>query len=305
MSIEIRVPQLPESVADATLVGLAQATRSDACSRDENLADLETDKVVLEVPAPVTGVLREIKVQAGTTVKSGELLARDRGGRRGATSAPHAAGHRRAVDRRDRSAARTAAPRLRPRPGRRRGASSRSASSRRTAARRAEWSASASRRPQAAAAAQTTTVGRSAKRRRPLQRRCRALRPRRLPLAAPASSTGAPPATAPRRRAEQRVPMTRLRARIAERMVQAQATQALLTTFNEVDLQRGEGAARALQGQLREAARREARLHVVLRQGGDRGAASDFRSSTPRSTATTSSITSTSTSASRSPPSAG
>ena len=74
MSVEIRVPQLPESVADARLVGLAQAGRR-GVSRDENLADLETDKVMLEVPAPVSGVLREIKVQAGTTVKSGELLA--------------------------------------------------------------------------------------------------------------------------------------------------------------------------------------------------------------------------------------
>ncbi|HXN10274.1 MAG TPA: biotin/lipoyl-containing protein, partial [Steroidobacteraceae bacterium] len=74
MSVEIRVPQLPESVADATLV----AWRKDvgqSVSRDENLADLETDKVVLEVPAPVSGILRELKVVSGTTVKSGELLA--------------------------------------------------------------------------------------------------------------------------------------------------------------------------------------------------------------------------------------
>src|SRR5512135_2607321 len=74
MTIEVRVPQLPESVADATLVTWHKQP-GDAVSRDENLADLETDKVVLEVPAPAAGVLKEIKVQAGATVTSGALLA--------------------------------------------------------------------------------------------------------------------------------------------------------------------------------------------------------------------------------------
>src|SRR6185437_4058927 len=70
----IRVPQLPESVADATLVAWHKQP-GDAVSRDENLADLETDKVVLEVPAPMNGVLREIRIQGGTTVTSGQVLA--------------------------------------------------------------------------------------------------------------------------------------------------------------------------------------------------------------------------------------
>ncbi|MGC2461076.1 MAG: biotin/lipoyl-containing protein, partial [Steroidobacteraceae bacterium] len=74
MSVEIRVPQLPESVSDATLVAWRKQA-GQPVSRDESLADLETDKVVLEVPAPISGVLREIKVQTGTSVKSGELLA--------------------------------------------------------------------------------------------------------------------------------------------------------------------------------------------------------------------------------------
>src|SRR5439155_13061580 len=89
---------------------------------------------------------------------------------------------------------------------------------------------------------------------------------------APAARAPAPRPAAPAgARTEQRVPMTRLRARIAQRLIEAQSTQALLTTFNEVDL----GATqelRALQGALREGARREAGLHVVLRQGRDRGA---------------------------------
>ena len=74
MTIEIRVPQLPESVADATLVAWRKQP-GETASRDENLADLETDKVVLEVPAPAAGVLKELRVQAGATVKSGDLIA--------------------------------------------------------------------------------------------------------------------------------------------------------------------------------------------------------------------------------------
>src|SRR5215470_5097043 len=74
MTTEIKVPQLPESVADATLVAWHKQP-GDTVSRDENLADLETDKVVLEVPAPLNGVLREIRIQSGTTVTSGQILA--------------------------------------------------------------------------------------------------------------------------------------------------------------------------------------------------------------------------------------
>ena len=74
MTIEVRVPQLPESVADATLVAWRKKA-GDAVTRDENLVDLETDKVVLEVTAPAAGVLKEIKLGDGTTVTSGQLLA--------------------------------------------------------------------------------------------------------------------------------------------------------------------------------------------------------------------------------------
>ena len=74
MSTEIRVPQLPESVADATLVTWHKQP-GDPIRRDENLADLETDKVVLEVPAPANGVVSEIRVPSGTVVTSGQVLA--------------------------------------------------------------------------------------------------------------------------------------------------------------------------------------------------------------------------------------
>src|ERR1700677_3021169 len=88
MTIEVRVPQLPESVADATLVAWHKKP-GDSVSRDENLVDLETDKVVLEVPAPMAGVLKEIKFTDGAKVTSGQVLAVIEEGARGA---PRAAG---------------------------------------------------------------------------------------------------------------------------------------------------------------------------------------------------------------------
>ena len=74
MSIEIKVPPLPESVTDATLVAWHKQP-GESVTRDESLADLETDKVVLEVPAPVSGTLLEIKAENGATVTAGDVLA--------------------------------------------------------------------------------------------------------------------------------------------------------------------------------------------------------------------------------------
>ena len=73
MSIEIKVPALPESVADATLVAW-HIKAGDSVSRDDNLVDLETDKIVLEVPAPSSGVIAAIKVETGATVVAGDVL---------------------------------------------------------------------------------------------------------------------------------------------------------------------------------------------------------------------------------------
>src|ERR1700754_3003013 len=74
MSIEVKVPVLPESVSDA-LIATWHKKVGDAVKRDENLVDLETDKVVLEVPSPVDGVLKEIKEAEGSTVNSQQLIA--------------------------------------------------------------------------------------------------------------------------------------------------------------------------------------------------------------------------------------
>src|SRR5262249_14434667 len=91
MSIEVRVPQLPESVADATLISWHKKT-GEAVSRDENLVDLETDKVVLEVPAPAGGVLKEIRLANGRPGRGGRVLALLEGrGAGGAAPKPAAA----------------------------------------------------------------------------------------------------------------------------------------------------------------------------------------------------------------------
>jgi len=203
MSLEIKVPALPESVADATLVAWRKQP-GDPVARDENLADLETDKVVLEVPAPVAGVLREIKVQSGTTVKAGELLAIIE---EGAVAAQAAAVPIAAAAAGAEGAAPAAAPKLGP------------------AARRV----AGEKGLDAAAVAAASRDGRVASK-ADLQA---AARPAPRPVAAPVPAA---PVAARAGRVDNRVPMTRLRARIAERLVQAQQTQAMLTTFNEVDL---------------------------------------------------------------------
>jgi 2-oxoglutarate dehydrogenase E2 component (dihydrolipoamide succinyltransferase) len=202
MSLEIRVPQLPESVSDATLVAWRKQP-GEAITRDENLADLETDKVVLEVPAPVNGVIKELRVAGGATVKSGDLLAIVEEGAAAPASPPVAPAAAPAAP--SPAVAKPAAePKLGP-------AAKRVAEELKVAP---------------AALATAGKDGRVSK--------------ADVIAAATAKPTPAPtPAvpTAPRTaRAEQRVPMTRLRQRIAERLIQAQSSAALLTTFNEVDL---------------------------------------------------------------------
>ena len=200
MSIEVKVPQLPESVSDALLAKWHKKV-GDAITRDENLIDLETDKVMLEVPAPVTGVLREIKVQDGATVISGQLLAIIEAG---ATASPAATSSKAAPS----VATKTAA----------------------TEKATVDKSGPAARRMMEENKVSAVDVAATGKDGRVTKGDVM------QHLSQPAKSTTAvslPPAGA---RTEQRVPMTRLRTRIAERLVQAQATAAMLTTFNEVDL---------------------------------------------------------------------
>ena len=221
MTIDVRVPQLPESVADATLVSWHKKP-GDAVARDENLVDLETDKVVLEVPAPAAGILKEIKLGDGTTVTSGQVLAVIEEGA-GAAAIPGA----------------SAAPVMTPAGG--------------TPAAAKEAAKDGKLSPAAKRVAEENQVdpkavpgsGRDGRISKSDVVNYLSNKPASSQAGSgPAKTT--PPPTAPGQfvpapsargaRADQHVPMTRLRARIAERMVQAQATQALLTSFNEVDL---------------------------------------------------------------------
>ena len=211
MSIEVRVPQLPESVADATLIAWRKKP-GDSVQRDENLVDLETDKVVLEVPAPAAGVIKEVKVQDGATVISGQVLAVLEEG--AAAAAAPAAKPAKAPERRaSLPETRNAAPAG--------GADKLAPSVRRLVE---EHHLDAAGIPGSGRDGRITKADvlthLTAKESTP-------------PAARPAAGTHPTPAGA---RAERRVPMTRLRARIAERLVQVQATAAMLTTFNEVDL---------------------------------------------------------------------
>jgi 2-oxoglutarate dehydrogenase E2 component (dihydrolipoamide succinyltransferase) len=239
MTTEIRVPQLPESVADATLVAWHKQP-GESIKRDENLADLETDKVVLEVPAPANGVVREIKVQSGTVVTSGQLLAIIEEGASASASEKPAAGA-------SASAAKAAGPATASQ------ATSGAASNGHVNAEAAGKLSPSVRRlveenkldPGAIPASgkdgrltKSDVVGFLDKKQTPVTDRAEPL----APVSAPAArAPSAPPAQAPvarpaGARAEQRVPMTRLRQRIAQRLVEAQSTQALLTSFNEVDM---------------------------------------------------------------------
>jgi 2-oxoglutarate dehydrogenase E2 component (dihydrolipoamide succinyltransferase) len=233
MTIEVRVPQLPESVADATLVSWHKKP-GDSVVRDENLVDLETDKVVLEVPAPVAGVLKEIRLSDGTTVTSGQVLAIIE---EGAAAVPGASAPAILAAA---SGATTAAKDTVAK-----GAAAKDAAKPDTVG--GKLSPAAKRVAEENQVDPKTVAGSGRDGRVSKSDVVNYLSSKDAVSPAPAAASAAsaaakapaqfvPAPSARTARAEQRVPMTRLRARIAERMVQAQATQALLTSFNEVDL---------------------------------------------------------------------
>ncbi len=216
MSIEIKVPPLPESVSDATLVAWHKQP-GDSVSRDENLVDLETDKVVLEVPAPASGTLTEIKVSDGATVTAGDVLALLEEGEVDADAEP--SGDREAAEAQVGESGSGAAKQPDSGPIK---------------------TSPAVRRLLEEHDLDATMVPGSGKDGRITKGDVMAfLKSEGGGGVASAEPTpvvaGGDGAVGPAR-SEQRVPMTRLRARIAERLVEAQRTAAMLTTFNEVDL---------------------------------------------------------------------
>ena len=203
MTTEIKVPQLPESVSDATLVAWHKKP-GDAVRRDENLADLETDKVVLEVPSPANGVLRELKVADGTVVTSGQVLAVIEEGATAATSAAPAPAPAAAAE----SAA---------------AAETKSVPAKEDAAGKDKLSPSVRRLVEENRLDPGTipSSGRDGRLTKSDVVGFLGQQGVAAPVAPPAAAAGA--------RTEHRVAMTRLRQRIAQRMVEAQSTQALLT----------------------------------------------------------------------------
>ena len=220
MLIEVKVPQLSESVAEATLLEWHKK-EGEAVARDENLIDIETDKVVLELPAPADGVLVQVKKGNRGTVVAGEVIA--------------------VIDTEAKAAAGAAAPAPAPSAPAAAPAAPRTAPPVMPAAQKlaAEAGIDASKLLGSGRDGRVTKADVLGEIGKP---------------ASPAAVPAAPAAPAPRAslqqpvapvntdkllgsRPEQRVPMSRLRARVAERLVQSQSTAAILTTFNEVNMQ--------------------------------------------------------------------
>jgi 2-oxoglutarate dehydrogenase E2 component (dihydrolipoamide succinyltransferase) len=268
MSIEVKVPVLPESVADA-VIATWHKKPGDSVRRDENLVDLETDKVVLEVPAPTDGVLKQIIKNTGDTVGSQELIAIIEAGAV-AAAAPEA-----------KSIAASAAP----------------TTAAPTTAALTTAAPTASNTPTAGAANVGAASSRDTSALSPAGRRVaeeNKLNPAEVsgsgrggqvtkedlvnfmrsggtaqpaakaPAAAPAVAAPSGP------RSEQRVPMTRMRTRIAERMMQSKNSIAMLTSFNEINL-KAVSEMRKTHGEAFEKTHGDqARFHEFLRQGGSR-----------------------------------
>jgi 2-oxoglutarate dehydrogenase E2 component (dihydrolipoamide succinyltransferase) len=214
MQVEVKVPQLSESVSEATLVAWHKKV-GEAVRRDENLIDIETDKVVLETPAPADGVIVKIVKADGETVTSGDVLAL-------IDTAGAAAVLAHAVD--PALAAKAGAAPAAAAPAAKGEAPAAVANAPSPSARKI----AAEKGVDAASIAGTGRDGRVTK--------GDALAAQ-APAAAPAPAARPAPASIPTgSRPEQRVPMSRLRARVAERLVQSQSTAAILTTFNEVNM---------------------------------------------------------------------
>lgn len=204
MSLEIKVPNLPESVTDATVAKWHKKV-GDTVVRDENLVDLETDKVVLEVPAPASGTLTSISEEEGATVTAGALLGAMEEGE--VEAAPSEDDNAKDGAKAEAETKKQAAPTAEP------AAPSKAASS------TSDDQAPSVRRMANEHGIDPSDVDGSG----------RAGRVTKGDMIRHVAGGGA--------RTEERVKMSRLRARIAERMKEAQSTAAILTSFNEVDMQ--------------------------------------------------------------------
>ena len=207
MTVEVKVPILPESVADATVATWHKQV-GDAVSVDENLVDIETEKVVLEVPSTVDGVLKEIRAEEGATVGEQDIIAVIEEGAAASTAAPAPAAAEPKAAETSEPASNDDADKLSP----------------------------AVRKLVAENDIDASTIKGSGKNGRILKEDVVIAISNKSAASTSASTTPTPQA-AIGERTERRVPMTRLRSTIARRLKEAQDTQAMLTTFNDVNLQ--------------------------------------------------------------------
>jgi 2-oxoglutarate dehydrogenase E2 component (dihydrolipoamide succinyltransferase) len=213
MPIELKVPVFPESVSDGTILNWNKKP-GDAVKRDESIVDIETDKVVFEVPAPKDGVLEDIVEQAGAVVASGQLIGHMREGKAMDAAASPV------------QTAVAAAPEVKEKAGE-------------------AFATPSARRLIEEHGLDITTIRGSGSGNRILKEDVLnvlqdAQSTQQSVAAAPPAETVKPQSAEsmnPDGRTEKRVPMTRLRARIAERLLEAQQTAAILTTFNEINMQ--------------------------------------------------------------------
>jgi 2-oxoglutarate dehydrogenase E2 component (dihydrolipoamide succinyltransferase) len=234
MTTDIKAPQFPESISDGTVASWLKAS-GDAARRDEVLVEIETDKVVLEVVAPADGTLLEILAAEGDTVESEQVIARFEAGAIAGGSAELPGRGARPAEAEVESDAASASP-----------SAKKLAEERGIDIRRVKGSGRSGRITKEDVARAATDGGANA--------------PASPPDAAPVFQGASAPTAAAvpaggeevpfnGERVERRVPMTRLRASIARRLVEAQQTAAMLTTFNEVDM----SAVMALRKQYQEA----------------------------------------------------
>ena len=206
MAIEVKVPVLPESISDAT-VSTWYKKAGDTVSRDENIVDLETDKVMLEVPAPADGILKEIIKPTGSTVQAQEVIAMIEpvaAGKQASEKAPVA----------EKAAAAEKAP----------AAATATAEPSKAAAPAAQALSPSARRAVAehdVDVSQVTGTGKDG----------RISKENVL-----AAASGSPAGLMAGARPEKRAPMTRMRTRIAERLLEVSQSTAMLTTFNEINM---------------------------------------------------------------------
>ena len=222
--LEVQVPQLSESVAEATLLQWHKKV-GEAVARDENLIDIETDKVVLELPAPAQGVIVEIVKGDGSTVVAGEVIARIDTEASASVAAPAAA------------APAASAP---PAPASKAAAAPVASASSGSIAMPAAAKMLSENNLSTEAVSGTGKDGRVTK--GDVINALSQPKPAAPAAAAPAARAALPSVAVPSSvdlgdRPEQRVPLSRLRARIAERLLESQSTNAILTTFNEVNMQ--------------------------------------------------------------------